>query len=71
MPKATPLGRVDQPFDVARIVAFLASAAADFVTGQTISVDGGLFAKPYWPYEQISGRMTPQGFRGGLEDRLN
>ncbi|MSV30872.1 MAG: SDR family oxidoreductase, partial [Bryobacterales bacterium] len=49
--KATPLGRVGQPLDVARAVAFLASAAADFVTGQTIWVDGGLFAKPYWPYE--------------------
>ncbi len=49
--KATPLGRVGQPLDVARTVAFLASAAADFVTGQTIWVDGGLFSKPYWPYD--------------------
>ena len=49
--KLTPLGRVGQPVDVARMVAFLASDAADFITGQTIWVDGGLFSKPAWPYE--------------------
>ncbi len=49
--KLTPLGRVGQPLDVARAVAFLASDAADFITGQTIWVDGGLFSKPSWPYE--------------------
>ncbi len=49
--KATPLGRVGQPVDVARTVAFLASDYSSFITGQTIYVDGGLFAKPHWPYE--------------------
>jgi NAD(P)-dependent dehydrogenase (short-subunit alcohol dehydrogenase family) len=49
--KLTPLGRVGQPVDVARAVAFLASDAAEFITGQTIWVDGGLFSKPSWPYE--------------------
>ena len=48
--KLTPLGRVGQPVDVARAVAFLASSAAEFITGQTIWVDGGLFSKPSWPY---------------------
>ena len=47
----TPLGRVGQPLDVARAVAFLASEAAEFITGQTIWVDGGLFSKPSWPYD--------------------
>jgi len=47
----TPLGRVGQPEDVGRAVVFLASDRADFITGQTIWVDGGLFAKPAWPYE--------------------
>lgn len=46
----TPLGRVGQPLDVARAVAFLASGAADFITGQTLFVDGGLFSQPVWPY---------------------
>ncbi|HYI94012.1 MAG TPA: SDR family NAD(P)-dependent oxidoreductase [Bryobacteraceae bacterium] len=49
--KLTPLGRVGQPVDVARMVAFLASDATDFITGQTIWVDGGLFSKPAWPYD--------------------
>jgi NAD(P)-dependent dehydrogenase (short-subunit alcohol dehydrogenase family) len=47
--KLTPLGRVGQPADVARAVAFLASQAGDFITGQTIWVDGGLFTHPIWP----------------------
>ncbi|MFN7994501.1 MAG: SDR family NAD(P)-dependent oxidoreductase [Bryobacteraceae bacterium] len=46
----TPLGRVGEPVDVARTVAFLASDAANFITGQTIWVDGGLFSQPVWPY---------------------
>ncbi len=48
--KLTPLGRVGEPVDVARMVAFLAGDSADFVTGQTIWVDGGLFSIPAWPY---------------------
>jgi NAD(P)-dependent dehydrogenase (short-subunit alcohol dehydrogenase family) len=49
--RLTPLGRVGTPLDVARMVAFLASDAADFISGQTVWVDGGLFSKPAWPYE--------------------
>jgi len=37
----TPLKRLEQPEDVVGIVAFLASDEADFITGQTILVDGG------------------------------
>src|SRR3984893_8185981 len=48
--KMTPLGRVGQPLDVARAVGFLASDAGEFITGQTIWVDGGLFTHPIWPY---------------------
>lgn len=40
--RAIPLRRLGQPEDVAGLVAFLASDAASFLTGQTISVSGGL-----------------------------
>lgn len=46
----TPLGRVGLPVDIGRAVAFLAGSQADFITGQTIWVDGGLFTQPMWPY---------------------
>ncbi len=38
----TPLGRIGMPEDVAGAVSFLASADADFITGQNISVNGGM-----------------------------
>jgi NAD(P)-dependent dehydrogenase (short-subunit alcohol dehydrogenase family) len=37
----TPMGRWGQPEELAGVVVFLASRASDFVTGQTIFVDGG------------------------------
>ena len=42
--RAVPLGRVGEPSDVAKVVSFLVSEAASYVTGQIISVDGGLGA---------------------------
>ncbi|MEV5433971.1 SDR family oxidoreductase [Streptomyces sp. NPDC052701] len=40
-----PLGRVGDGSDVAAAVAFLASADASFITGQVLTVDGGLAAQ--------------------------
>ena len=40
--RAIPMRRLGQPEDVAGAVLFLASSDADFITGQTISVSGGL-----------------------------
>jgi 3-oxoacyl-[acyl-carrier protein] reductase len=37
-----PLGRLGTPEDVGNIVAFLASDAASYITGQTVTVDGGM-----------------------------
>lgn len=37
-----PLGRMGTPRDVAKVVAFLCSGDADYITGQVISVDGGM-----------------------------
>ena len=45
MAKSIPLGRVGEPEDVARVVYFLASDAAAYITGVTVIVDGGLLAK--------------------------
>lgn len=38
----TPMSRLGMPEDVAHLVCFLASDDADFITGQSINVDGGL-----------------------------
>ena len=37
-----PLKRLGKPEDVAELVLFLASEEASYITGQTISIDGGL-----------------------------
>jgi NAD(P)-dependent dehydrogenase (short-subunit alcohol dehydrogenase family) len=39
----TPMGRLEQPEDVARAVAFLVSADAGFITGEALAVNGGAF----------------------------
>jgi NAD(P)-dependent dehydrogenase (short-subunit alcohol dehydrogenase family) len=50
--KVTPLGRIGTPSDVGRAVVFLASEAADFITGQTLWVDGGLYSQPIAPSKE-------------------
>ena len=37
-----PLGRFGEPTDIAAAVAYLASADASYITGQTLTVDGGM-----------------------------
>jgi len=40
--KRTPAGRWGQPSEIAGLAVFLASAAADYITGQLITIDGGM-----------------------------
>jgi NAD(P)-dependent dehydrogenase (short-subunit alcohol dehydrogenase family) len=40
--RATPLGREQTPADIGNLAAFLASSLAENITGQWISVDGGI-----------------------------
>jgi NAD(P)-dependent dehydrogenase (short-subunit alcohol dehydrogenase family) len=44
MLRRTPLGRLGQPEDVARVILFLASDDAAYVNGHTMAVDGGMHA---------------------------
>ena len=39
----TPMGRLEEPEDVARAVAFLVGADAGFITGEALAVNGGAF----------------------------
>ena len=41
-----PMGRIVQPGDCAKVVEFLATELSDLVTGQVITVDGGMDLQP-------------------------
>jgi NAD(P)-dependent dehydrogenase (short-subunit alcohol dehydrogenase family) len=43
----TPLGRLGEPAEIADVVAFLASDAASYLTGQIVYADGGRLALNY------------------------
>jgi NAD(P)-dependent dehydrogenase (short-subunit alcohol dehydrogenase family) len=43
----TPLGRPGEPAEVAKLVLFLASADASYLTGQCVYLDGGRMALNY------------------------
>jgi 3-oxoacyl-[acyl-carrier protein] reductase len=40
----TPAARIGQPEDVSGLIAFLCTSRADFITGQTIVIDGGMIS---------------------------
>ena len=43
MPNVIPLGRAGRPEDIANVVLFLASGLSDYMTGQSLEVNGGLY----------------------------
>ncbi len=53
--RLTPTGRVGYPADVAEAVAFFCLDRSEFVTGQTLMVDGGLFTRGPWAYADEDG----------------
>jgi NAD(P)-dependent dehydrogenase (short-subunit alcohol dehydrogenase family) len=55
-----PLGRVGEAVDIAGIVAFLLSPAADWITGQHIAVDGGLSSAKLPPASSRPTAMPPR-----------
>jgi 3-oxoacyl-[acyl-carrier protein] reductase len=48
--RVTPMRRVGTPDDVAHAVLFFADEKSDFISGQTLYVDGGAFTVTNWPY---------------------
>ena len=40
--KNVPMNRMGKPEDIAKVVGFLCSPLADYMTGQVINVDGGM-----------------------------
>ena len=65
----TPLGRIGQPQDIAPAAVFLASADSGWITGETLSISGGLKLKTSFPIVtnftrpcgQPRGRATLRG----------
>ncbi|MCX6590234.1 MAG: SDR family oxidoreductase [Acidobacteria bacterium] len=48
---AQPNPRMGRPEDIAPLAVFLSSAGSDYITGQTIYVDGGYSTTAVWPFE--------------------
>jgi NAD(P)-dependent dehydrogenase (short-subunit alcohol dehydrogenase family) len=58
-----PFGRLGEPEDVAKVAVFLVSDLADYVTGHTLEVGGGMHLvgemSYLWPIERIMGNEVP------------
>jgi NAD(P)-dependent dehydrogenase (short-subunit alcohol dehydrogenase family) len=68
--EATPLGRLAEPAEIARVIAFLVGDGASYITGQTIFVDGGWLAGgPRWSAQAGTLRTSATGSIGPTEPR--
>ena len=61
-PRSNPMKRVGSPFDVAEACVYLAGPSGKFVTGETLTVDGG---GQLWGETWTTGK--PEYFGGGEE----
>jgi NAD(P)-dependent dehydrogenase (short-subunit alcohol dehydrogenase family) len=58
----TPLGRVAEPRDIARVVAFLCSEEGSWITGEVVSADGGAHLRGLFSYwDMIQSLRAPDG----------
>ena len=48
MSACAPMNRIGQPAEIARVVLFMVSEDASFMTGESVCVDGGLMARGSW-----------------------
>ena len=53
-----PLGRLGEPSDLAGVAVFLASDLAQYLTGETLHVDGGTHASAGWYHDPDDGRYV-------------
>jgi NAD(P)-dependent dehydrogenase (short-subunit alcohol dehydrogenase family) len=56
--KTIPAGRLAQPEEVARLAVFLASPAADYITGQSFVMDGGASAAGLYAHEVFKRHLN-------------
>jgi NAD(P)-dependent dehydrogenase (short-subunit alcohol dehydrogenase family) len=59
-----PMGREGEPDEVARVIAFIASDDASYVTGQVLYVDGGMLA-------QLRSPQVDQALPASIAERLS
>ena len=55
-----PLGRIGDPEDIAKAALFLASDDAAWITGETLTVDGGLMAGSYRMTRELEAKASDQ-----------
>jgi NAD(P)-dependent dehydrogenase (short-subunit alcohol dehydrogenase family) len=53
-----PIGRRGQPTEIGEVIAFLLSAKASFMTGETVRVDGGMLARIPGAPKKTDGKST-------------